>query len=194
MYARKISLKITSLAIAAIGLLGTVSTLDLIKNNIPTTFAQPTPTTTNNTQGTVSTSPFKPGIAVMPMTCTTPNDLFRSLGHLAGNNTIANSAIAQMMKNQMITTGGTNKNMTASHLKQALNMEICFPSTFPLLQQNLSGKMLSPPLGRAPIGASASTISASASVAAGCTGEQTSRVKNYLLPFFTQSLAFCIQT
>jgi hypothetical protein len=58
MYARKISLKIASVAIVAIGLLVTVSTLDLIKNNIPTTFAQPTPSATNNTQGTVSTSPF----------------------------------------------------------------------------------------------------------------------------------------
>jgi heavy metal translocating P-type ATPase len=37
----KLSLKITCLLIAAIGLLGTVSTLDLMKNSIPTTFAQP---------------------------------------------------------------------------------------------------------------------------------------------------------
>ena len=33
----------------------------------------------------------------------------------------------------------------SSRLKQALNMEICFPSTFPRLQQHLSGKMLAPP-------------------------------------------------
>ena len=145
MYARKISLKIASVAIVAIGLLVTVSTLDLIKNNIPTTFAQPTPSATNNTQGTVSTSPFKPGIVVMPMNCTTPNDLLRSFGHLAGNNTIANSAIVQMMKNQMMVTHDISKNMTASHLKQALNMEICFPSTFPGIKQNLRGNMLPSP-------------------------------------------------
>jgi hypothetical protein len=46
---------------------------------------QPTTTAVNNTQRTVSTSPFKPRIAVMPMACTTPNDLLKSLGHLAGD-------------------------------------------------------------------------------------------------------------
>jgi hypothetical protein len=81
----------------------------------------------------------------MPMNCTTPNDLVRSLGHLSGNNTNANSAIAQMMKNQMTITSGTSRNMTASHLKQALNMEICFPSTFPRLKQNFKWKDASSP-------------------------------------------------
>ena len=84
MYVRKISLKITCLLIAAIGLLGTVSTLNLMKNSIATTFAQPM-TTTNNTQGTLSTFPFKPGIMVVPMTCSTPNDILKSR-HIAANN------------------------------------------------------------------------------------------------------------
>jgi hypothetical protein len=56
MYVRKISLKITCLLIAAIGLLGTVSTLNLMKNNIPATFAQPMTTATNSTQGMLTTS------------------------------------------------------------------------------------------------------------------------------------------
>jgi quinol monooxygenase YgiN len=55
MYVRKISLKITCLLIAAIGLLGTVSTLNLMKN-IPTTFAQHMTTATNSTQGMLTTS------------------------------------------------------------------------------------------------------------------------------------------
>jgi hypothetical protein len=42
--------------VAVIGLLGTVSTLNLMKNNIPTTFAQPVTTTTNNTQRVITTS------------------------------------------------------------------------------------------------------------------------------------------
>ena len=44
----------------------------------------------------------------------------------------------------MMMFGGTTKNITASHLKQALNIIICFPSTFPRLQQNLNGMMLTP--------------------------------------------------
>lgn len=66
----KISLKITCLVIAATGLLATVSTLNLMKNSIPTTFAQPMTTATNNTQGMLmSKFPFKPGIFVTPMSC-----------------------------------------------------------------------------------------------------------------------------
>jgi hypothetical protein len=126
------------LLVAAIGLLGTVSTLNLMKNSIPT-FAQPMTTAANNTQGTLSKFPFKPGIFVIPLSCTTPNDVLLSR-HLAGNS----SAAAQMIKNQMMMAGGPNKNMTASQLKQALNMEICFPSTFPQLKQFFSGKMLTP--------------------------------------------------
>jgi quinol monooxygenase YgiN len=49
MYVRKISLKITCLLISVIGLFGTVSTLNLMKNNIPTTFAQPMTNATNST-------------------------------------------------------------------------------------------------------------------------------------------------
>ncbi len=49
MYVTRISLKITCLLIAAIGLLGTVSSLNLMKNSIPTTFAQPMTTATNST-------------------------------------------------------------------------------------------------------------------------------------------------
>ncbi|MGB8938421.1 MAG: antibiotic biosynthesis monooxygenase family protein [Candidatus Nitrosopolaris sp.] len=36
--------------------MGTVSTLNLMKNNIPTTFAQPMTTATNSTQGMLTTS------------------------------------------------------------------------------------------------------------------------------------------
>jgi hypothetical protein len=139
MYITKISLNITCLLIVAIGLLGTVSTLNLMKNSIPTTFAQPMTTAANTTEGTLSKFPFKPGIFVTPLSCTTPNDVLLSR-HLAGNS----SAAAQMIKNQMMMAGGPNKNMTASQLKQALNMEICFPSTFLQLKQFFSGKMLTP--------------------------------------------------
>jgi hypothetical protein len=50
MCVRKISLKITCLLIAAVGLSGTISTLNLMKNNIPTTFAQPMTTAANSNQ------------------------------------------------------------------------------------------------------------------------------------------------
>jgi hypothetical protein len=132
MYVRKISLKISCLLIAAIGLLGTVPTLNLMKNSIPTTFAQPMSTATNNTQGMLTKFPFKPGIFVTPLSCTTPNDVLISR-HQAGNS----SAAEQLVKNQIMMAGGPNK--TASQLKQALNMEICLPSTFPQLKQFFSG-------------------------------------------------------
>jgi hypothetical protein len=139
MYVRKISLKITCLLIAAIGLLGTVSTLNLMKNSIPTTFAQPMTTATNNTQGMLTKFPFKPGIFVTPLSCTTPNDVLISR-HQAGNV----SAAEQMIKNQIMMAGGPNKNFTASQLKQALNMEICLPSTFHQLKHYFSGNMTTP--------------------------------------------------
>ena len=139
MYVTKISLKITCLAIATVGLLATVSTLNLMKNSIPTTFAQPMATATNNTQGMLTKFPFKPGIFVTPLSCITPNDVLISR-HQAGNS----SAAEQLVKNQIMMAGGPNKNMTASQLKQALNMEICFPSTFPQLKHFFSGNMTTP--------------------------------------------------
>ena len=130
MYVTKISLKITCLAIAAIGLLATVSTLNLMKNSIPTTFAQPMTTATNKTQSMLmSKFPFKPGVFVTPMSCITPNDVLISR-HQIGNS----SAAEQLVKNQIMMAGGPNKNFTAGQLKQALNIEVCFPSTFPQLK------------------------------------------------------------
>ena len=139
MYVTKRSLKITCFAIAAIGLLATVSTLNLMKNSIPTTFAQPMTTAANNTQGMLTKFPFKPGIMVVPMTCSTPSDILKSR-HLAGNS----SAAEQMIQNRMMMFGVPNKNMTASKLAQALNMDICFPSTFPQLKHQFSGNMTVP--------------------------------------------------
>jgi hypothetical protein len=139
MYVTKISLKITCLAIAAIGLLATVSTLNLMKYSIPTTFAQHMATATNNTQGMLTKFPFKPGIFVTPMSCITPNDVLISR-HQAGNS----SAAEQLVKNQIMMAGGPNKNFTASQLKQALNMEICFTTTFPQLKHFFSGNMTTP--------------------------------------------------
>ena len=134
-----ISLKITCLAIAAIGLLATVSTTNVMKNSIPTTFAQSMATATNNTQGMLMKFPFKQGILVTPLSCTTPNDVLISR-HQAGNS----SAAEQWVKNQIMMAGGPNKNFTASQLKQALNMEICLPSTFPQLKHFFSGNMTTP--------------------------------------------------
>ena len=139
MYVTEISLKITCLVIAAIGLLTTGSTLNLMKNSIPTTFAQPMATATNNTQGMLTKFPFKPGMMVMPMTCSTPSDILKSR-HLAGNS----SAAEQMIKNRMMMFGAPNKNMTASQLAQALNMDICFPSSFPQLKHFFNGNMTTP--------------------------------------------------
>jgi hypothetical protein len=135
---REISLNAASI-VAAIGLILSLSTLNLVNNNTPTTFAQSTTTPINKTQSTIS-SPFKSGVFVMPMTCTTPNDLIRSLGQLAGSNdTTANSMIMQMMKNQMMTSGNAGHNMTERQLKQAVNMEVCFPSTLSATHRNMTG-------------------------------------------------------
>jgi hypothetical protein len=140
MYVTKVSLKITCLTITAIGLLVTVSTPNLMKNSIPTTFAQPMATATNNTQGMLmSKFPFKPSIFVTPMICITPNDLLISC-HQVGNS----SAAERLVKNQIMMADGPNKNFTASQLKQALNTEICFPTSFPQLKHFFSGYMTTP--------------------------------------------------
>jgi hypothetical protein len=101
-----------------------------MKNSIATTFAQPMTTATNNTEGMLTKFPFKPGIFVTPLSCTTPNDVLISR-HQAGNS----SAAEQLVKNQIMMAGGPNNNMPTSQLKKALNMEICLPSTFPQLKQ-----------------------------------------------------------
>jgi hypothetical protein len=101
-----------------------------MKNSIPTTFAQLMSTTTENTRGMLTKFPFKSGIFVTPLSCTTPTDVLISR-HQAGNS----SAAEQLVKNQIMMAGGPNKNMTASQLKQALNIEICLPSTFLQLKQ-----------------------------------------------------------
>ncbi|MFY9871846.1 MAG: hypothetical protein WAK17_19205 [Candidatus Nitrosopolaris sp.] len=71
-----------------------------MKNSIPTTFAQPMTTATNNTQGMLTKFPFKPGIFVTPLSCTTPNDVLISR-HQAGNV----SAAEQMTCNAKISSG-----------------------------------------------------------------------------------------
>ena len=70
------------------------------------------------------------------MSCITPNDVLISR-HQAGNS----SAAEQLVKNQIMMAGGPNKNLTASQLTQALNMEICFPTTFPQLKHFFSWNM-----------------------------------------------------
>jgi hypothetical protein len=100
-------------------------------------------TAANNTQGMLSKFPFKPGMMVVPMTCSTPNDIFKSR-HLAASNATGSSLLSTYLKNQMMMTGAPNKNMTASRLTQALNMEICFPSSFPQLKHFFSGEMVTP--------------------------------------------------
>ena len=119
MYVTKISLKITCLTIATIGLLTTVSILNLMKS-IPTTFDQPMATAMYNTHGMLTKFPFKPGIFVTPMSCTTPNDVLISR-HQAGNS----SAAEQMIKNQIMMNGGPDKNFTAGQLKQVLSQVTC---------------------------------------------------------------------
>ena len=99
----------------------------------------PMATATNSTQGMLTKFPFKPGIFVTPMSCITPNDILISR-HQAGNS----SAAEQLIKNQIMMAGGPNKNFTASRLKQALNMEICFRTTFPQLKHFFSGNMTTP--------------------------------------------------
>ena len=108
-------------------------------NSIPTTFDQPMATAMYNTHGMLTKFPFKPGIFVTPMSCTKPNDVLLSR-HQAGNS----SAAEQMIKNQIMMNGGPNKYFTTGQLKQALKLEICFPSTFPQLKHFFSGNMTTP--------------------------------------------------
>jgi hypothetical protein len=96
----------------------------------------------------MSSMPFNMGVFVMPMTCTSPNELLglmsgmfgsaNGAGGMGGDNTTQNMMM-NMMRQQMTTPGnGMNGmdgmmgmmgggNMTEAEMDHIMNMQICFP-------------------------------------------------------------------
>ena len=90
--------------------------------------------------GNMSMMPFNMGVMVMPMMCTSPNELLGAFsGMLGGGNNAtengngdnATDQMAMNMQQQMMMAGGGLDggmgNMSEAHLQQMMNMAICFP-------------------------------------------------------------------
>jgi hypothetical protein len=94
-----------------------------------------------NDNGNMSMMPFNMGVMVMPMMCTSPNELLGSFSGMlgGGSNTTENGngdnsteqMAMEMLQQQMMMTGGGldggMENMSEAHLQQMMNMAICFP-------------------------------------------------------------------
>lgn len=90
----------------------------------------------------MSSMPFNMGVFVMPMTCTSPNEL---LGSMSGMFDLADgaggaggdNATQSMMRQQMMLSGegmdgmngmmGMGGNMTEAEMEHIMSMQICFP-------------------------------------------------------------------
>lgn len=91
----------------------------------------------------MSMMPFKMGVMVTPMMCTSPNELLGTLSGMLGGSENAtenrngdDNATGQMamemMQQKMMTAGGGGlnngmENMSEAHLQEMMNMAICFP-------------------------------------------------------------------
>jgi hypothetical protein len=105
--------------------------------------------------GNMSNEPFKMGVMVMPMMCTSPNELLGAFsGMLGGNPTLngtgnVDNATEQMsmdmMRQQMMmmgSGGGSDNgmgNMSEAHLQQMMEMAICFPSMNREMMKGMNG-------------------------------------------------------
>lgn len=91
--------------------------------------------------GNMSMTPFKMGVMVTPMMCTSPNELLGAFSGMLGGGSNAtengngDNATEQMAMNmvqqQMMMAGGGldggMENMSEAHMQQMMNMAICFP-------------------------------------------------------------------
>ena len=95
----------------------------------------------------MSSMPFKMGVFVMPMTCTSPNELLGSLSGMfgsedggltnggSGGDNATQGMMMDMMRQQMMSDGGMNGmngmtgmgNMTEADMEHIMSMNICFP-------------------------------------------------------------------
>ena len=115
------------------------------------------------TEGTnMSSMPFNMGVFVMPMTCTSPNELLglmsgmfgsaNGAGGMGGDNA-TQSMMMNMMRQQMMMPGkGMNRmgdgmmgmmggNMTEAEMDHIMNMQICFPMMGEKAMDGMMGMM-----------------------------------------------------
>jgi hypothetical protein len=91
--------------------------------------------------GSKSMMPFNMGVMVMPMMCTSPNELLGAFSGMLGggsnatengngDNATEQMAMNMMQQQMMMAGGGLDGgmgNMSEAHLQQMMNMAICFP-------------------------------------------------------------------
>ena len=95
-----------------------------------------TDSSTMMSDGNNMSMPFNMGVVVMPTMCTTPNQLLGSLTGMFGgggmNGADGNATqqmMMEMMEQQMNMSGGAMgmQNMPESEMRQAMDLQICFP-------------------------------------------------------------------
>jgi hypothetical protein len=105
--------------------------------------------------GSNMSMPFNMGVMVMPMMCTTPNQLLGSMAGMMGDemNGEDGNATQQMMMGmmgqQMMSGGGMEnmtelggmENMTDSVMQKAMNIQICFPMMGEGMMQHMQNMM-----------------------------------------------------
>ncbi|HET6640873.1 MAG TPA: hypothetical protein VFG77_04645 [Nitrososphaeraceae archaeon] len=109
----------------------------------------------------MSGMPFNMGVFVMPMTCTSPNELLGSMfgmsGSAGGDSSISESGsdnstqsmMMDMMGQQMMSSGDMNgmngmmgmSNMTDAEMEHIMSMNICFPMMGEKMTDGMMGMM-----------------------------------------------------
>jgi hypothetical protein len=101
--------------------------------------------------GNMSMMPFKMGVMVMPMMCTSPNEILGVFSGMLGGNATENGngdnaseqmAMDMMQQQMMMAGGGLNDgmgNMSEAHLQQMMNMAICFPTMGGEMMKGMNG-------------------------------------------------------
>jgi hypothetical protein len=109
----------------------------------------------------MSGMPFNMGVFVMPMTCTSPNELMGSMFGMfgsaggdssnseSGSDNSTQSMIMDMMGQQMMSSGEMNgmngmmgmSNMTDAEMEHIMSMNICFPMMGEKMTDGMMGMM-----------------------------------------------------
>jgi hypothetical protein len=109
----------------------------------------------------MSSMPFNMGVFVMPMTCTSPNELLGSMFGMFvsaggdssnsenGSDNSTQSMMMDMMGQQMMSSGDMNgmngmmgmSNMTDEEMEHIMSMNICFPMMGEKMQGGMMGMM-----------------------------------------------------
>jgi hypothetical protein len=108
----------------------------------------------------MSSMPFNMGVFVMPMTCTSPNELLGLMSGMfgsadgaggTGGDNATQSRMMDMIRQQMMMPGkgmngmdgmmGMGDNMTEAEMEHIMNMQICFPMMGEKAMDGMMGMM-----------------------------------------------------